>query len=1678
MACSVELGIMKKSSWWQKFPRLHQWLRLGRVWDTLLGFWEEQAANARRKLARAYRLLRKPRAAARRKSYALALEGLETRMVPSISDALSASVRVNDPEQGTYAPFGPALVAPATGEVLVQHGLDLDRSPSTPTLGGEPALVYNSATVSVKPLVDAIYSSDSGAGLPTLLEARLNWNSGGYGGWVSFSTSGHSAGDIYDLAVQVSSAVTSTSYYPYSIQVRATYVSETVTRTATGNVAVVAQGSDDAFGQGWSLAGLDYLVSTGSGVVWVSGASGTARFFSGPTSGTYASPANDFGTLTVSGGIYTYTAEGHMQWTFGSDGLLTKIVDTHGLTRTFTYDTGRIYTIEDPDGSTATFGYDVSNKLSEIDAPGARTVAATVSGGDLTALVNPDGGERDFGYSSHKLTSDDFAPLGMVSYDYKANGTIGTVTLDGSSTLTVDAAAAQGLASPALNASAVKGVLTYPLGQVHTYTLDTQGRTTQLEQPAGAAGVATETWTLNGAGLPTAYTDALGNETDYAYNTGYSSPATVTYADSTHVTAVYESTYHQPTSVTDQRGNVTGFQYNGSGDLIAFIDGLGNRTSFLVNDDGQTTAMIDALNRRTSFLFDDTAQVYEVTDPLLGITTTLYDDDGNATGVINALGHETDMTYDAMRRLTSVTRPGSLTALTQYDYVGNVTAQIDELGRITQFGYDGQGRLTTTTAIPGGEDETTTSQYHDVAGNVTGMRDANGMLTHFYLDSGNRVTETVDPQGNASYASYDKNDNVVSTQDGNGNTAYSYFDALNRVTQTVDGAGNASYTTYDDNGNVASSEDGNGNVTQYLRDGNDLVTETIDGNGNPSYVFYDKVGNATGLQNANGHLTQQLFDANNRLTETIDLVEISSATFTVTTFEFYDAAGNVTGVKDGNDHLTQFVFDDDGRQAETIDALSQSSYQFYDAADNVTGSQDVNGHLTQYLPDAHNRVTETIDALNHASYRFYDGAGNVTGVRNANGHLTQYLLNDNGQVTETIDLVDYYSATNTLSSMSIESYTYYDAAGNVSGSKDANGHLVKYLLDGNNRVTETIYFEGTVGGDPVTYATQTSFDPAGNVNSVTDANGHTTGYSYDGDNRRIGVTNALGVTTASLLDAVGNVTEIVDITGTGTDLVSYNPTTFTYDELNRKINETDSRGYTVTFMHDSAGLLTEMIDRLGRKRLYQYDDLNRVTTELWYTSTGTLTDTITTGYDAVGNVTHKANITYSYDLYYDEVDRVTGVSEPFGLALTFVYDDVGNRTGVQDNQGFVETSIYDGLDRLITRELNLPGLGGGGGDGPDLIGLDSLLTVSVGTALRIDLVYLPAGQISTEQRYSDLDDSTFVGGSHYLYDEIGNVTSIVHQDGGGSPLVTLLYEYDPANQLQSQERIEGAYDHTDDYSHDDANQVTSDGTSSYTFDETGNRTGDDYSTDTGNLLSSDANWEYTYDAEGNLTHKQAHHPDPEAPPADYWDYTYDTANRLVQADFHSYGHSTLHMYYSYDPFGNRLQKNVAGDVERYGIDAWDPEGQGQAEVWADLDGDSVLKTRYVHGDDVDQLFARVGVTPGEGESPPTYAPAWLLTDRLGSVVDVTNSEGTALASATYDGWGNASFAPNQDTFGHYGWTGRQDDAETGLQYNRQRYYDPKTGRWMTQDPLGFDAGDSNLYRYVNNDVTNGTDPSG
>ena len=83
---------------------------------------------------------------------------------------------------------------------------------------------------------------------------------------------------------------------------------------------------------------------------------------------------------------------------------------------------------------------------------------------------------------------------------------------------------------------------------------------------------------------------------------------------------------------------------------------------------------------------------------------------------------------------------------------------------------------------------------------------------------------------------------------------------------------------------------------------------------------------------------------------------------------------------------------------------------------------------------------------------------------------------------------------------------------------------------------------------------------------------------------------------------------------------------------------------------------------------------------------------------------------------------------------------------------------------------------------------------------------------------------------------------------------------------------------------------------------------------------------------------------------------------------------------------------------------------------------------------------------------------------------VLDSGGNIKDALVYDAYGNITYeADVTGTYrGEYAWTGRQLDVETGLQYNNARWYDSTTGTWITQDPLGFDAGDSNLYRYVNN----------
>ena len=106
-----------------------------------------------------------------------------------------------------------------------------------------------------------------------------------------------------------------------------------------------------------------------------------------------------------------------------------------------------------------------------------------------------------------------------------------------------------------------------------------------------------------------------------------------------------------------------------------------------------------------------------------------------------------------------------------------------------------------------------------------------------------------------------------------------------------------------------------------------------------------------------------------------------------------------------------------------------------------------------------------------------------------------------------------------------------------------------------------------------------------------------------------------------------------------------------------------------------------------------------------------------------------------------------------------------------------------------------------------------------------------------------------------------------------------------------------------------------------------------------------------------------------------------------------------------------------------------------------------------------------------------------LKDNEGTTRDVaqynsgTNTT-TVVNHLKYDSFGNITSQSNSAFQPIFAYTGQMWDADAGLYYYHARWYDPHTGRFLSQDPLSFAAGDSNLYRFVRNSPTNFIDPSG
>jgi RHS repeat-associated protein len=220
----------------------------------------------------------------------------------------------------------------------------------------------------------------------------------------------------------------------------------------------------------------------------------------------------------------------------------------------------------------------------------------------------------------------------------------------------------------------------------------------------------------------------------------------------------------------------------------------------------------------------------------------------------------------------------------------------------------------------------------------------------------------------------------------------------------------------------------------------------------------------------------------------------------------------------------------------------------------------------------------------------------------------------------------------------------------------------------------------------------------------------------------------------------------------------------------------------------------------------------------------------------------------------------------------------------------------------------------------------------------------------------------------------------------------------------------------------------------------------------GNRLRRHGDRHYDYDAYGNLIRERRDH--------SVTDYRYDSQHRLVGINLPDGSSAT----YRYDAFGRRIDKTVDGQTTRF---FW----QGDHLV-AESSPTHYRSYLYEPGS-----FRPLALLDGKG--PKKACPFYYQLDHLGTPQELTDYSGEIVWSAKYTAYGKLSHLAHgggEQLDQPLRFQGQYFDAESGLHYNRHRYYQPDTGRYLTPDPVKL-AGGLNAYRYTPN-PTGWVDPLG
>ncbi len=284
----------------------------------------------------------------------------------------------------------------------------------------------------------------------------------------------------------------------------------------------------------------------------------------------------------------------------------------------------------------------------------------------------------------------------------------------------------------------------------------------------------------------------------------------------------------------------------------------------------------------------------------------------------------------------------------------------------------------------------------------------------------------------------------------------------------------------------------------------------------------------------------------------------------------------------------------------------------------------------------------------------------------------------------------------------------------------------------------------------------------------------------------------------------------------------------------------------------------------------------------------------------------------------------------------------------------------------------------------------------------------------------------------YAYDANGNLAGIDDSRKGNRS-----YHYDPLDRLIN---VRGTTPES--FAHDPAGNLLGQGDQ-----PTAN-----LANVKGNRLLMQGDRHYDYDAYGNLARERRG-----TGQKLVTGYHYDCQHRLIGVSLPGGSNAT----YKYDAFGRRIAKIVDGHTTEF---LW----QGERLI-AESANNRYRSYIYEPG-----TFRPLAMLDGEG--PLKAEPFYYQLDHLGTPQELTDYSGQIMWSAKYRAYGNLATLDIAEIDNPLRFQGQYFDGETGLHYNRNRYYNPGTGRYLTPDPIKL-AGGLNNYQYVPN-PTGWVDPLG